>query len=100
MPLTYRRPGVYLEESLLSSAGDVSNATSVAMFVGAAPKGPVNEPTRIETWGDFTSLFGGFDTVTDPVGAVQALSYLPYSVYSFFQNGGRTAYIVRSIPVA
>ena len=101
MPLNYRRPGVYLEESLLSSAGDVSNATSVAVFVGASSKGPVNEPVRIETWGDYTALFGGFDTITDPQTAgVKALSYLPYSVYSYFQNGGRTAYVVRAIPTA
>lgn len=100
MPLTYRRPGVYLEESLLSSAGDVSSASSVACFVGAAPKGPVNDPTLVSTWGDYVSLFGGFDTVLDPVTSKQALSYLPYSVYSYFQNGGRQAYIVRSIPAA
>lgn len=100
MPLNYRRPGVYLEESLLSAAGDVSNATSVAMFVGAAPKGPINEPVLIETWGDYSALFGGFDMVNDPQTSKKALSYLPHSVYSFFQNGGRTAYIVRAIPTA
>jgi len=99
MPLNYRRPGVYLEESLLSTAGDISNATSVALFVGVASKGPVNDPTRIETWGDYVSQFGGFDTVPGAAGA-QALSYLPYSVYSFFQNGGRAAFVARSIPAA
>lgn len=99
MPLTYRRPGVYLEESLLASAGDVSNATSVALFVGVASKGPTNTPTRIETWGDYVALYGGFETISDPDNAgTYALSYLPYAVYSFFQNGGRTAYVTRSIP--
>jgi hypothetical protein len=105
MPLLYRRPGVYLEESLLNSAGDVSNATSVAMFVGAAPKGPVNpnnvpNPVRIETWGDFVSQFGGFDPVPTGTTGVWAKSYLPYAVYSYLQNGGRTAYIVRSVDSA
>ena len=105
MPLTYRRPGVYLEESLLSNAGDVSNATSVAVFIGAASKGPlttdananvVGAPTRIETWGDYVATFGGFDTV--PNGAnTWALSYLPYSVYAYFQNGGRTAFVARAV---
>jgi hypothetical protein len=28
------------------------------------------------------------------------LSYLPYAVYSFFQNGGRFCYIIRSAPTA
>lgn len=101
MPLLYRRPGVYLEESLLASSGDVSNATSVALFVGAATKGPVDVPTRVETWGDYVTLFGGFETVNDPaVTGVRALSYLPYAIYSFFQNGGRTAYVTRSVSSA
>jgi hypothetical protein len=102
MPLLYRRPGVYLEESLLSSAGDVSNATSVAVFVGAAPKGPFNSgnipvPVRIETWGDYVAQFGGFDPVPTNTSGVWAKSYLPYAVYSYLQNGGRTAYVVRSV---
>lgn len=102
MPLLYRRPGVYLEESLLSSSGDVSNATSVAVFVGAAPKGPFNSgntpvPVRIETWGDYVSQFGGFDPVPTNTAGVWAKSYLPYAVYSYLQNGGRTAYVVRSV---
>lgn len=98
MPLTYRRPGVYIEESLLSSAGDIAGATSVACFVGAASKGPANDPVLITTWGDYVSQFGGFSTVVDPDNAgIQALSYLPYSVYQYFQNGGRTAYIVRAV---
>lgn len=100
MPLTYRRPGVYIEESLLSNAGDVSGASSVACFVGTSSKGPANEPVLCETWGDYVSQFGGFSTVNDPVASKQALSYLPYAVYQYFQNGGRAAYVVRAIPTA
>ena len=103
MPTTYRRPGVYLEESLLVNPVDVAGATSVACFVGMAPKGPINDPTRIESWSDYVTLFGNFDFVSyydqagTPPGSKQALSYLPYAVYSFFQNGGRIAFIIRSV---
>ena len=102
MALTYRRPGVYLEESLLVNVGGPSGATSVAVFAGIASKGPINEPTLVESWSEYVTNFGGFTTVTNPdPGATNpgssAISYLPYSVYSFFQNGGRTAYIIRSI---
>lgn len=104
MPLTYRRPGVYLEESLLSTPSDISGATSVALFVGVASKGPINsdhlgDPTLVETWGDFVTLFGGFDTVPNGSGGF-ALSYMPYSVYQFFQNGGRTAFVARAVDTA
>ncbi len=100
MVMTYRRPGVYLEESLLVNPSDVGSATTVAAFVGAATKGPINEPQLVESWNDFVSLFGGFDLITPPAGSdlvgKQVLSYMPYSVYSYFQNGGRYAYIIRS----
>ena len=102
MATTYRRPGVYLEESLLVNPVDVAGATTVACFVGMASKGPINTPVRIESWQDFTTLFGNFDNVDyspdgDPDVSIPALSYLPFSVYSYFQSGGRVAYIIRSV---
>src|SRR5262245_16013113 len=97
MVMSYRRPGVYLEESLLVNPSDVGGTTTVAAFVGATFKGPLNEPTLVESWNDFVTLFGGFDLLTDTAAtAATVMSYLPYSVYSFFQNGGRYAYIIRS----
>lgn len=112
MPLVYRKPGVYLEESLLVNPGQTAGATSVAMFVGAAPKGPTGyedpdseeytgEPLLIESWSDYVSNFGGFELISDPENAgTKVLSYLPYSVYSYFQNGGRSAYVMRAINAA
>ena len=100
MVMTYRRPGVYLEESLLVNPSDVGSATTVASFVGAAIKGPINEPQLVESWNDYVSLFGGFSLIIPPDGSEfegkQVLTYMPYSVYSYFQNGGRYAYIIRS----
>jgi hypothetical protein len=99
MPLTYRRPGVYLEESLLVNPSDVAGTVTAACFVGVTQKGPTNEPILCESWSDFVTLFGNFDPITVPTGPT-ALSYLPFSVYSFFQNGGRFAWIIRSAPTA
>jgi uncharacterized protein len=174
--MAYRRPGVYLEESLLVNPSDVSSTTTVGCFVGVAQKGQLNEPVLIESWGDFVTLFGSFDPIQPPsvdpndrtaaalggltfanlaalkadptvgdghytgvafnagdfvtladasknkvtgtagtsvwsAGAVtgtpdpivvppMVLSYLPYAVYSFFQNGGRFCYIIRAAPTA
>lgn len=97
MPLTYRRPGVYLEESLLINPSDVAGTVTVACFVGATSKGPINEPTLCESWSDFVTLFGDFNAFAIPGGTLKCLSYLPFSVYSFFQNGGRFAWIIRSV---
>jgi uncharacterized protein len=99
MPLTYRRPGVYLEESLLVNPSDVAGTVTAACFVGATQKGPINEPVLCESWSDFVTQYGNLDPITVPA-AASALSYLPFSVYSFFQNGGRFAWIIRSAPTA
>jgi uncharacterized protein len=180
MPTYYRRPGVYLEESLLVNPSDVAGTFTVAAFVGAAEKGPVNEPVLVESWSDYVTVFGGLNPITQPAlpdpndvtsrisapipadltalkahatygdtkyatpfgGAAftagqyvklgdaskahftphtvagvwvvnafpgtpapipvtpKVLSYLPFSVYSFFQNGGRVAWIIRATPTA
>src|SRR5450631_709897 len=87
MPPTFSYPGVYIEE-LSSGVHTITGvATSIATFVGWAPKGPVDEATLVESWSDFQTLFGGLDS----------RSYLGYSVNQFFANGGQQAYIVRRI---
>lgn len=101
MPFDYRKPGVYVEESLLVNTTDLATATSTALFVGTAGTGPVSGPVRCSTWSDYVVNFGGFDPITDPTDAtVSILSYLPYAVYSYFQNGGRPAYVQRAIGTA
>jgi hypothetical protein len=48
-----------------------------------AAKGPVNEPTLVTNWTQYTKLFGGMHTG----------GWLGHSVYLFFQNGGTKCYI-------
>ena len=66
MPAIYRRPGVYLEESLLISPSDVAGTFTVAAFIGVAGKGPANQPIRVESWSDYVTIFGGFELITPP----------------------------------
>src|SRR5262245_27926718 len=99
MATTYRRPGVYLQESLLVNPSEVSGTVTVGAFVGAAAKGQYNTPVLVESWSDYVTQFGSFDAVIPPAGdtiTTPVLSFLPYAVYSFFQNGGRMCYIVRA----
>jgi uncharacterized protein len=81
----YLSPGVYVEEVEAGSRPIEGVATSVAAFVGLAKSGPVDTPTLVTNWTQFTQAFGDF----------MEGSYLAHSVYGYFNNGGGSAYIVR-----
>jgi len=81
----YLSPGVYVEEVESGSKPIEGVGTAVAAFVGLAETGPVNHPTLITNWTQFTTVFGGF----------LEGSYLAHSVYGYFQNGGGACYVVR-----
>jgi uncharacterized protein len=82
---TYLSPGVYVEEMEAGARPIEGVGTAVAAFVGLAAQGPVNEPTLVTNWGQFTNTFGEF---------VEG-SYLAHAVYGYFMNGGGACYVVR-----
>jgi phage tail sheath protein FI len=82
---TYLSPGVYVEEVEAGSRPIEGVGTAVAAFVGLAAQGPVNEPTLVTNWAQFTTTFGQF---------VEG-SYLAHAVYGYFLNGGGACYVVR-----
>ncbi|WP_367139298.1 MULTISPECIES: phage tail sheath family protein [Streptomyces] len=83
MNTTY--PGVYIQEVKSSVRTITGVPTSIAAFVGWAPRGPVNDPVHITGWADYEMYFGG----------LHKDSPMSYAVYQFFQNGGSEAEIVR-----
>lgn len=82
------RPGVFVTENLtpLTTAPTIPSQ-AVAAFVGKHNSGPVG-PTRVTSWAQWRTLFGGFGTGTD---------MLPFAVYQYFANGGGQAYVVRAV---
>lgn len=82
---TYLSPGVYVEEVPAGSAPIEGVGTAVGAFVGVAQQGPVNEPTLVTNWSQFTQTFGDFVPG----------SYLAHAVYAYFLNGGGSCYVVR-----
>lgn len=86
MPVT-RPPGVYIEEVPTGVRPVTAVDTSVAAFVGWAPRGPVDRAQRIVNWQEFVLHFGG----------LHRESYLGYAVRHFFDNGGQRAYVVRLV---
>jgi phage tail sheath protein FI len=89
---TYLHPGVYLEE-IPSGVRPIEGAsTSTAAILGYATKGTIGEPELIFNWDTYNKQYGGIRDTTN--GTVDAMGY---SVFAFFQNGGRKAYIVRLV---
>jgi hypothetical protein len=80
-------PGVYIEEISSGQHTITGVATSIAAFVGWTNQGPVGNPTMVESWSEYQTLFGGF----------LPGNLLGYAVYQFFANGGSQAYIVRLV---
>ena len=82
----YLSPAVYVEE--LSSGAKPIEAvgTSTAGFVGHAVKGPIGVATPINNFGEFVRRFGGFFNN----------GFLAFAVKAFFDEGGRTCYVVRT----
>src|SRR5690606_38371106 len=82
-PVTY--PGVYIQEVPSGVRTITGVATSITAFIGRALRGPVDEPTRVQNFGEFERRFGG----------LWRDSALGYAVRQFFLNGGGDALIVR-----
>jgi phage tail sheath protein FI len=85
MPAALTYPGVYIEEIPSGVRTIVGVATSITAFFGRAPMGIPNEPTTINSYGDFERAFGGLN-VDYP---------MSYAVRDFYLNGGSQALIVR-----
>ena len=59
MPSELTYPGVYIEE-LPSGVRTITGvATSITALRRLRPRGPVNEPTRVQSFAEFTRMFGG-----------------------------------------
>src|SRR5690349_3539508 len=85
MPQALLQPGVYIEEIPSGVRTITGVATSIALFIGWAPRGAVDRAARLTSFADYERAFGGLDS--------RAL--LGYSVRQFFDNGGSDAYIIR-----
>ncbi len=81
----YLTPGVYFEFQDAAPPVIRRIRTDIAGFVGLAERGPLNRAVQIDSWRQFQAKFGNFV----PYG------FLAYAVKGFFENGGRTCFIVR-----
>jgi hypothetical protein len=83
---SYSRPGVFINEVPLPQLVALAdNGQARGAFLGAFAQGPTAEPVLIQSWYDFGKTFG---SLSDSYPAT-------WAIYSFFANGGRSAYIKR-----
>lgn len=85
MPEPRSHPGVHVEEIPGGVRSIEGVATSIALFAGWTPRGPIDAALQVFSFTDFERGFGGLD----------ARSLVGHSVQHFFANGGRTAWITR-----
>ncbi|MFL5249065.1 MAG: phage tail sheath subtilisin-like domain-containing protein, partial [Myxococcales bacterium] len=86
MSSLYKSPGVHIE-----SAGDryvplERVETGVTAFLGVTDKGPRQTPTRVGSFEQYEQVFGASN------------SYMTHALRGFFDNGGRTAYVLNVQP--
>lgn len=84
---TYTYPGVYIQE-VPKGPGPVQSASpSTCAMVGFTDEGPINEPTLVTSFPEFTAKFGSFT----------ADGRLPTAAFAYFQNGGQNLVVVRTV---
>ncbi len=81
--LTY--PGVYIQEVPSGVRTITGVATSITAFIGRARRGAMDRPVRVQSFAEYSRVFGG----------LWQHSTMSYAVSHFFQHGGANALIVR-----
>lgn len=85
MPVVPTYPGVYIEEVPSGVRSITGTSTSVTAFVGVFERGPLNQPTRVFSFGEFERIFGSLIPASEAA----------YAIWQFFLNGGSEAIVVR-----
>jgi hypothetical protein len=80
-----RLAGIQVHEEAGSGQSITESPTAVTAFVGRCLRGPVHRPVTLGSFADYQRIFGG---LWQP-------STLSYAVEQYFENGGRTAIVVR-----
>jgi phage tail sheath protein FI len=82
----YLAPGVYVEEVPAGPVPIEGVGTTTTGFVGQTVRGPL-VPQLVTGWPEFQRWYGGLLDAS--------VSYLPFAVKGFFDNGGQRAFIAR-----
>lgn len=84
-------PGVYIDEVPSGIHTITGVATSITAFIGAATRGPTDQPITIFSFADYQRQFAS----PQDRGGLSTASTMSFAVNDFFRNGGSRAVIVR-----
>ena len=84
--MTERLAGIQVHEEAGSGQSITESPTAVTAFVGRCLRGPVHRPVTLGSFADYQRIFGG---LWQP-------SMLSYAIEQFFENGGRSAIVVKA----
>ena len=85
MPVNPTYPGVYIQEIPSGVRSIAGVSTSIALFIGRAKRGPLNDPVQCLSYSDFERVFSNDASMGD----------MPRAVKLFFLNGGTQCYALR-----
>ena len=83
--MSTRAPGVYVARDAGGAVRLELGPSGVPGFVGLTQRGPTNAPVRVNSFEEFRRLFGSLGPQV----------YLDAAVAGFFENGGKTCYVLR-----
>src|SRR5215469_9653651 len=87
MPVQPTYPGVYVQELPSGVHTIVGVSTSIALFIGRAIQGPVDEPELCLSYSDYVRVFSADTSFSD----------MALQVQQFFLNGGSECYVLRIV---
>ena len=86
--MSYKAPGVYVQDVVSGSQSISQASSSVGVLIGVTRSGIIGVAQKIGSWTEFIAKYAnGLDT------PFLENSYLPYAVHGFFTNGGKELYI-------
>ncbi|WP_437727135.1 phage tail sheath subtilisin-like domain-containing protein [Sorangium sp. So ce861] len=87
-----RAPGIEFVGPARAPDLSLALRADIAGFAGIFERGPALVPVRVEDWGEYRAMYGGFVPIPGAPGR-QALS--PLALHGFFQNGGGPCVLFR-----
>ena len=89
----FKAPGLFVKTNSpedRQAISPLSMNSNLVGFIGIAERGEINKPVYIRSFKEYTKHFGEYNTV----------GLLPYSVKSFFDNGGEHCIVIRNAKVS
>ncbi|KYG03518.1 hypothetical protein BE21_04590 [Sorangium cellulosum] len=87
-----RAPGIEIVRSARPPGAAAALRADIVGFAGIFERGPALVARRVEDWGEYRAVYGGFVPIS---GAPRRQALSPLALHGFFQNGGAACVLYR-----